>query len=66
VKELRALLATIGDADDGIEIVVACTWPGHDQGEAPPHREFRITGVVGEMEPNTADDRYVIECDQEF
>ena len=61
VKELiRSLTAQDGD----LPVIVRCRWPGQDAGEAPPDDEFDPYLVVGDMDPDTADDVVVIECKQ--
>ena len=61
VKELIRWLT----AQDGeLPVIVRCRWPGQDAGEAPPDDEFNPYLVVGDMDPDTADDIVVLECKQ--
>ncbi len=61
VKELIARLIAW---DSERPVIVRCRWPGQDAGEAPPDDDFDPYLVVGDMDPDTADDVVVIECKQ--
>jgi len=67
VKLLRSLLDAITQTDDHIEVSVLCTaWPGRVLCENPPQPQFRIATVAISLDPDTAEDRIVLECDQDF
>ena len=59
VKELRALLPV---SDDDLEVLARPKAPGGYEFEDP---HFRIAGVRRTLDPDTAEDIVVLECDQE-
>lgn len=58
VKELRALLPP---NDDDLTVLARPKAPGYEFED--PH--FRIAGVRRTLDPDTAEDIVVLECDQE-
>lgn len=65
VHHLRELLRTSPE-NELLDVVVRVSWPGEELGEAPPHREFRVAGVILHLDPDTGEDLMIIDCDQNF
>jgi hypothetical protein len=65
VHHLRELLR-MAPENEYLDVIVRVTWPGEELGEAPPHREFRVCGVIVDLEPDTGEDRVLIDCDQSW
>lgn len=62
VKELTTKLA----AHDGeLPVIIRCEWSGREGGEPPPDPTFDPEFVVAEMDVDTAEERVIIECDQD-
>jgi hypothetical protein len=62
---VKELIRSLTAQDAELPVIVRCQWPGQDAGEAPPDDEWDPYLVVGDMDPDTADDIVVIECKQE-
>ena len=62
--QVKELIHHLTAQDGELPVIVRCRWPRQDNGEAPPDDEFDPYLVVGDMDPDTADDVVVIECKQ--